>query len=91
MASKRRSQTPKKFTGPQGPRGEPGPPGPVGPPGPNHTNQIALLSAQVAEVIRELQVQLTRIAQIQAQLDQVARGETPQPIARRDSDARIDN
>jgi hypothetical protein len=50
-----------------------------------------LLSAQVAEVIRELQVQLTRIAQIQSQLDHVAKGETPQPIALRDSDARIDN
>jgi hypothetical protein len=45
----------------------------------------------VAEVIRELQAQLTRIAHIQAQLDRVARGETPQPIALRDFDARIDN
>ena len=93
MAAKRRSQT-NKPTGPQGPRGEPGPagpPGPVGPPGPNYTNQIGLLSAQVAEVIRELQAQLTRIAHIQAQLDRVAKGETPQAIALRDSDARIDN
>jgi hypothetical protein len=36
-------------------------------------NAIALLSAQVAEVIRELQTQLTRIEQIQAQLDRLAR------------------
>jgi hypothetical protein len=38
---------------------------------------IALLSAQVAEIIRELQTQLTRIAQIQAQLDRLARLEKP--------------
>ena len=86
MAAKR-----KKPAGPRGPRGRTGPPGLPGPPGPNHTSEIGVLSAQVAEVIRELQVQLTRIEQIQAQLDQVARGETPQPIALRDSDARIDN
>ena len=86
MAAKR-----EKPAGPRGPRGKAGPAGPPGPPGPNHTNEVALLSAQVAEVIRELQVQLTRIAQIQAQLDHLARGETPHPIARRDSDARTDN
>jgi hypothetical protein len=62
MAAKR-----KKPAGPRGPRGRTGPPGLSGPPGPNHTSEIGVLSAQVAEVIRELQVQLTRIAQIQAQ------------------------
>jgi hypothetical protein len=63
MAAKRRSQT-KKPTGPRGPRGKAGatgPAGPSGPPGENHTNEIALLSAQGADVIRELQTQLTRI------------------------------
>jgi hypothetical protein len=60
MAAKRRSQT-KKPTGPRSPRGTPGPTGPPpGPPGKNHTNEIAQLSAQVADVIRELQTQLTR-------------------------------
>jgi hypothetical protein len=56
MAAKRRSQT-NKPTGPRGPRGTPGPTGPPGPSGNNHTNEIALLSAQVADVIRELQTQ----------------------------------
>jgi hypothetical protein len=49
---------------------------------------IARLSAQVADIIRELQTQLTRIAQIQAQLDHLASGQAR--LAPRDS-ARTDN
>ena len=41
------------------------------------------LAAQVAEVVKELQLQLTRIAQIQAQLDRLATGEPPEPLDRR--------
>ena len=77
MAAKRRSQT-KKPTGIRGPRGKTGATGaggPAGPPGADHTNAIARLSAQVADIIRELQTQLTRIAQIQAQLDHLSMGE----------------
>jgi hypothetical protein len=50
--------------------------GPAGPAGANHATDIAKLAAQVGEVFSELQTvfrqletQLTRIAQIQAQLD----------------------
>jgi hypothetical protein len=89
MAAKRRSSQAPKTTGPRGPRGKPGPPGPSGPPGANHTKEIALLFAQMADVIRELQTQLTRIGQIQAQLDHLAMGEA-RPSAHRDP-PRTDN
>jgi hypothetical protein len=35
-----------------------------------------LLTAQVAELVKELQIQLTRIGQIQAQLDHLTSGTT---------------
>ena len=88
MAAKRRSRTTKNI-GPRGPRGETGPTGPAGPAGPNHAKEIALLSAQVADVIRELQTQLTRIGQIQAQLDHLSMG-MAQPTVHRDP-TRTDN
>lgn len=53
--------------GPRGPRGKTGPKGPPG----NHARDVARLSAQMEQVVRELQVQLTRIAQIQSQLDRI--------------------
>ena len=39
-----------------------------------HANQINTLAAQAADLAKELQIQLTRIAQIQAQLDRLANG-----------------
>jgi ribosomal protein L15 len=58
--------------GPRGPRGKTGPKGPPG----NHAREVARLSAQMEQVVKELQTQLTRIAQIQSQLDRiVARAE----------------
>jgi hypothetical protein len=63
-------------------RGKTGPRGPAGPPGkrgPNHTAEIAALSAQISAIVKELQIQLMRIAQIQAQLDRLAHGHEPVP------------
>jgi hypothetical protein len=40
--------------------------------------QSEALSAQVSQLVKELQIQLTRIAQIQAQLDRFTRGEPTQ-------------
>ena len=75
MAAKRRPQPKTSTRGPRGKTGASGPAGPAGPPGQNHTNEIAVLSAQVAQLVKELQVQLTRIAQIQAQMDHLAMGQ----------------
>ena len=94
MAAKRRSRTQKSA--PRGPRGRTGKSGatgatgPAGPAGKNHTNEIAMLSAQVDQLVRELQTQLTRIGQIQAQLDHLSRGGEALPSARRDP-GRTDN
>ena len=73
----------KKETGLRGLRGKAGRVGPAGPKGPpgNHTKEIARLSAQMDQVVRELQVQLSRIAQIQAQLDRLGRGQSIHPDA----------
>ena len=38
------------------------------------------------EVLKELEIQLTRIAQIQAQLDRAAAAQSPQPMNRRAGD-----
>lgn len=92
MAAKRRRSQAQKPSGRRGPRGKTGAAGatgPAGPPGHNHTNEIALLSAQMDQVVRELRVQLTRIAQIQAQLDHLALG-VPRPSPHRDP-TRTDN
>ena len=92
MAATRRSSQTKKPIGARGPRGKTGatgPPGSAGPPGPNHTKEIALLSAQVADIVRELQTQLTRIGQIQAQLDHLSMSMAP-PSVHRDP-TRTDN
>jgi hypothetical protein len=83
MAAKRRAlkQQPR---GPRGPRGKTGPrgkAGPEGPPGHSHTREIARLSAAIHEIVKELHIQLTRIAQIQAQLDRLASGQPPEPVA----------
>jgi uncharacterized coiled-coil protein SlyX len=60
---------PRGSRGAKGTAGATGPVGPAGPPGPSHGTQIAALSQQVEELVRQLRTQLTRIAQIQAQLD----------------------
>ena len=57
---------------PRGRRGKTGPQGPQGPPGRDNSQEIRVLSAQVAQIVKELQTQLVRIAQIQAQLDHLA-------------------
>ena len=74
--------------GATGKTGASGAPGPPGPPGRNHTSDIARLFAQVDDVIKELQTQLTRIGQIQAQLDHLSMGEAlkaPRSPARTDN------
>src|SRR5262245_38094268 len=65
------------IRGPRGRTGHIGPRGPVGPAGPagkDYESEIALLVSQVAELEKALQIQLTRIGQIQAQLDRLASG-----------------
>jgi hypothetical protein len=74
MAAKHRSKA-TKLTGPRGPRGKAGRAGPAGPAA---NGELRRLAAQVNEVVTELQVQLTRIAQIQAQLDRLASGHSPE-------------
>jgi hypothetical protein len=81
MAANRRSHT-KTSIGARGRRGKTGatgPAGPAGPPGHDHTHEIALLSAQVAELVKELQAQLTRIAQLQTKLDHLTGQVRPAP------------
>ena len=75
MAAKRRSRQPLKV-GPRGPRGRRGPPGRPA------NGELRRLAAQVAEVVKELQLQLTRIGQMQAQLDRLATGQSPDPPRR---------
>ena len=64
-----RAPTQRGNAGPIGPAGPAGPPGVPGAPGHDHTSEIAVLKAQVEQLVKELQTQLTRIGQIQAQLD----------------------
>jgi ribosomal protein L15 len=80
----RRASNRAKSRGPRGnigPRGKRGPRGPAGSTK-NHMD-VVRLSAQMNEVLKELQVQLTRIAQLQGQLDRLAAGEPPQFVERR--------
>ena len=74
MAAKKRVQT-TTSVGPRGPRGQRGKTGKAGPPGPSAFGELKSLAAQVDGIVKELQVQLTRIAQIQAQLDRIAMGQ----------------
>ena len=76
MAAKRSRVRSNGKTGPRGPRGKTGPAGPAGPPG---DGEVAKLAAQVNAVVKELQTQLTRIGQIQMQLDRFASGQSPEP------------
>lgn len=79
-------------TGPRGPQGLPGAigergvQGERGTPGVDHSGEIAALKAQVDQLVKELQTQLTRIGQIQAQLDHVTTGRESEPRNRRRTD-----
>ena len=89
MAAKRRKikkKTAQKTTtqsrgktGPTGPAGPAGPPGVPGTPGHDHASELALMRAQIDQLVRELQTQLTRIGQLQAQLDHFTTGQASQP------------
>ena len=63
-----------RVKGPRGPRGKTGRPGPPGKAG---NGTVALLAAQMEQIVKELHTQLIRIGQIQAQLDQLASGQAP--------------
>ena len=71
MVAKRRTQRRPPPRGPRGPRGKRGERGPQGRSG---DGAVSRLAAQMEQVVKELQIQLTRIAQIQAQLDHLAMG-----------------
>ena len=61
-------------TGPIGPQGPPGPRGETGAPGApgrDHSAEIAMLRNQVERIASDLQTQLIRIGQLQAQLDSI--------------------
>ena len=90
MAVKRRAKTSRNL-GPRGPRGHAGHTGRAGPPGPSlNSEELKQLAAQVEELVKELQTQLTRIAQIQEQLDRFTLGESLNALERR-STSRIDH
>ena len=59
--------------GPAGPAGPAGPQGPPGPAGPkmSRADVLSLVEDQFGEIRKELAVQLTRMGQIQTQLDQI--------------------
>jgi hypothetical protein len=89
MVKRRNTRRGKKSRGRRGPRGKVGPPGKMGPRGlrgpassADHV-EVIRLSAQMNDVMKELRVQLTRIAQIQAQLDHFAAGQPPAHLERR--------
>ena len=89
-----RKQTPKRRarTGPTGPQGPAGPTGATGATGErgaagtDHTSEITMMRAQIDQLVKELQTQLTRIGQLQAQLDRVESGRSPEPQNRRSTD-----
>ena len=72
--------------GPTGPAGPAGAQGEKGEPGRDHTSEIAVLRAQVELLVKELETQLTRIGQIQAQLDHISTGQSSEPRNRRSTD-----
>ena len=67
-----------------------GPAGPAGPAGPSHSKQIAAIAEQLADLARQLQTQLVRIAQIQAELGHLTGVRELQPHERLTFD-RTDN
>ena len=78
---RRKTQTEKRGTrGPRGARGAPGKQGPPGTPAPS-ADAIARLAEDLANTRHDLQVQFKRIAQLQAELDDlranIRDGQTP--------------
>jgi len=65
--------------GPRGPRGRTGPAGPAG----SANGELKRLAAQLESVVKELQTQLMRIAQMQTQIDRLAAGLPAAPSERR--------
>ena len=83
VAKRRRPKASSKTAGPRGPRGKTGRTGATGPAGAPANGALERLTAQVAEIVKELQTQLMRIAQIQLQLDRLATGQFPESTERR--------
>jgi hypothetical protein len=65
--------------GKQGQKGEPGERGERGPQGPPAVlnGELAQMADKMEQVVQELQTQLLRIAQMQAQIDRMASGAAP--------------
>jgi hypothetical protein len=82
MAKKRKTRKRVTGRGPRGLRGKTGRRGPRGHGSSDHA-EVVKLSTQMRDVLAELQVQLKRIAQIQAQLDRVAVTVPPDRVERR--------
>jgi hypothetical protein len=63
----------KATRGPAGPRGKRGEIGPTGPTGPkaSRADILAMVEDQFVEIRKEMSLQLSRMAQIQVQLDQI--------------------
>lgn len=83
MAKRRKTRKRAKARGPRGLRGKTGARGPRGHGSSADHAQVVKLSAQMIEVLGELQVQLKRIAQMQVQLDRVVSGRPPERVERR--------
>jgi hypothetical protein len=59
------------VTGQTGATGEPGAPGAVAPMSSDHLHERAVIQDQITRILHELEVQLKRIAQLQAEMDTV--------------------
>ena len=70
------------VAGRRGPRGRTGPRGRAGKPGLPANGNLTRLAGQMEHVIKQLEAQVFRIAQLQSQLDRMASGE-PAPSERR--------
>ena len=78
-----------RARGPRGRQGKQGKQGAQGLAGRDQTGEIAALSEEVASLVHELKTQLTRIGQLQAQLDRVASGQPPIAARRQKSRPRL--
>ena len=79
MVAARKTRTENRRRGPRGRTGARGPRGPVGPPA---NGNLSRLAAQMENVIKQLQEQVFRIAQLQTQLDRMAATESGAPTGR---------
>ena len=71
MARKKPRPKGKESRGVRGPRGPAGPPGPDGPVVTELGGILARVAQEMEDVQRTLRVQFTRIAQLQAEIDEV--------------------